>query len=319
LISKRIPSIVIYAVKNNNEKDGMTFPGNRITTRITPQKLFNFLFIHRQIAEFSMPSLEIGPRLSLHYQDHNPKGSPIALLLHGLGATGDSWVLQFPVLTQQGMRVLTPDARGFGRSSYPGGGVRITDLAEDMAALLCHLQVEKAHIIGISMGGTMALQLALDNPQLVDKLVLVNTFASLRPDRWNVWLYFALRFVLVHTLGLPAQAKAVAQRIFPASDQGTLRQALIEQICQADPRGYRAAMRALGLFNVSTRLSEIQCPTLVITGAKDSTVPPKNQAILANNIATAASNVPESAMLRVLSPDVFNRILLDFATKLEHH
>jgi pimeloyl-ACP methyl ester carboxylesterase len=65
------------------------------------------------------------------------------------------------------------------------------------------------------MGGTIALQLALDAPALIRKLVLVNTFARLRPKNPNLWFYYALRFIMVQMLGLAAQAHFVAQRIFP--------------------------------------------------------------------------------------------------------
>lgn len=261
-----------------------------------------------------MPLLPLASRLSLHYLDHNPTGSATILLLHGLGATCDSWALQIPDLTLAGFRVLAPDARGFGKSTYPGGNARIADMARDMARLLGHLQIEEATVIGISMGGTLALQLALDHPHLVNSLVLVNTFASLRPDRLGVWFYFFLRFILVHTMGLPTQAKAVAQRIFPAPEQAAMRQVLIEQICQADPRGYRAAMRALALFDVAKRLGEIRCPTLVITGENDTTVSPKIQSILAEKIPTARQVVIPGAghAASVEQPTMFNQVVLDF-------
>jgi len=261
-----------------------------------------------------MPFLALAPRLTLHYLDYNPTGSPTALLLHGLGANGESWILQVPEFINWNFRVLAPDTRGFGKSSYPGGSVRIADLSGDVVALLHHLKVETTYTIGISMGGTLALQIALEYPQLVKKLVLVNTFASLRPDRLSVWFYFALRFIMVHTVGLPAQAKAVSERIFPAPDQTPLRMVLQQQICQASPEGYRAAMRALGLFNISSRLGEIHCPTLVVTGENDSTVPPKNQAVLVKHISSARQIVIPGAghAVSVEKPELFNRILIDF-------
>jgi 3-oxoadipate enol-lactonase len=162
----------------------------------------------------------------------------------------------------------------------------------------------------------LALQMVVDHPSMVNKLVLVNTFASLRPEKISVWLYFALRFALVHTFGLPAQAQAVAKRIFPRANQEELRQALISQILQADPKGYRATMRALGLFDVKNRLSEIRAPTLVITGSSDTTVPPRIQKLLSENIHRASSKVIPDAGHAVIveKPQVFNKILLDFLT-----
>jgi pimeloyl-ACP methyl ester carboxylesterase len=219
------------------------------------------------------------------------------------------------VLQAAGYRILAPDARGFGRSTYPGGS-SIHDMAADVAELLEHLSIHNLDVVGISMGGTLALQLALDYPERVKKLVLVNTFASLRPRQPSVWLYFIFRFALVHTLGLPTQARAVALRIFPQSSQESLRQELIRQIVQADPRGYRAAMRALGRFNVSKQLHRIASPTLVVTGERDTTVPAENQRMLAAGIKHATQVViPEAGhAVTAEKPETFNSILVEFLT-----
>lgn len=261
-----------------------------------------------------MPFLSISPRLKIHFQDYNPQSPSTVLLLHGLGATGESWSLQIPDLTSAGYRLIVPDIRAFGQSSYPGGSMRVSELAKDMADLLEHVSVEQAHVIGISMGGTIALQMALDYPHLAKKLVLVNTFSHLRPEKPGVWLYFALRFLLIHTTGLPSQARAVAQRVFPHHQQAEYRRMLYEQILQANPAGYRAAMRALARFDVRRRLAEIRSPVLVITGSLDTTVPPASQTEMARNIP-AASHITLSGAGHAASvdcPEEFNRTLINF-------
>lgn len=261
-----------------------------------------------------MPILQITPKLRIHYLEYNPQGSPSVLLLHGLGATGASWILQIPVLVEAGYHVIAPDARCFGQSTYPGGGVRISDLAADTACLINHLGIDPVHVVGISMGGTIALQLALDAPLLIRKLVLVNTFARLRPKSPNLWFYYLLRFILLHMLGLAVQARAVAHRIFPRVDQDLYRQELVRQIGQADPRGYRAVMRALALFNVYNRLGEIHIPTLVISGASDSTVPINLQLELGHGIPSAKHIlIPEAGHAVIIDqPELFNTHLLEF-------
>jgi 3-oxoadipate enol-lactonase len=262
-----------------------------------------------------MPDLNLSPNLTLHYLEYHPGGAQTVLLLHGLGATGASWEFQFQPLVDAGFHILAPDTRGFGASSYPGK-TSVAEMAGDMAALLERLGVPSCHVVGISMGGTLALQLAVDHPGLVKKLVLVNTFASLRPKKISVWLYFILRFTLVHTLGLPAQAQAVAKRIFPKAEQEELRLALISQILQADPRGYRATMRALGLFDIRRKLSEIRASTLVITSGSDTTVPPKTQKVLSDKIPQALTKlIPDAGHAVIVEkPHIFNQILLDFLT-----
>jgi pimeloyl-ACP methyl ester carboxylesterase len=263
-----------------------------------------------------MPELTIRPGLTLHYIEINPHGRPAVLLLHGLGANGSSWQLQFAPLEQAGFRILAPDARGFGQSTFPGGSHTIADMAADMLALLAHLDISQAHLVGISLGGTLAQSMALTAPQKVSKLILVNTFAQLRPEKLGVWLYFALRLIMVHTLGLPVQARAVARRVFPKAEQEPLRRMLIEQICQADHQGYRATMRALARFNTRKRLPEILAPTLVISSRDDTTVPLRLQQQLAGLIPGARQvTIPEAGhAVTVERPEAFNQILMEFLT-----
>lgn len=261
-----------------------------------------------------MPVVEIAPSLSIHYLDLNPEGSRAVLLLHGLGATGESWGLQFEPLKDAGFRVLAPDGRGFGQSSCPKPCRSIKEMASDYIQFLRELGVNKTNVAGISMGGTVALQMAVERPDLVDRLVLVNTFSKLQPPSLSGWFYFAYRFFLVHTVGLPVQARAVAKRIFPHPGQNDLRQSLFEQVSQADPSGYRAAMRALARFNIHHRLKEITSPTLVITGEKDSTIPPAAQHSMAEAIPGARQVIIPGGGHGVSAdqPEAFNRILIDF-------
>jgi 3-oxoadipate enol-lactonase len=261
-----------------------------------------------------VPTLQIYPNLRIHYLEYNPSGFSTVMLLHGLGACGESWALQIPSLVDAGYRVIAPDIRGFGQSTYPGGKLRVSDLAADMARLLEHLHTGPAHLVGISMGGAIALQFALDFPALTQKLVLVNTFASLRPKNPSLWFYYALRFILVHTLGLPAQARAVSRRIFPRAEQDAYRQELVREICQADPSGYRAVMRSLALFNVANRLNEIYAPVLVISGEEDTTVPLRVQLDLMDSLPAARHILIPAAGHAVIidQPEIFNQHLLEF-------
>jgi 3-oxoadipate enol-lactonase len=250
----------------------------------------------------------------LHYLDPNPSGSPAVLLLHGLGANSYSWTLQFDPLISAGFRPIAPDTPGFGESPYDGRGWSVARSASAMADLLQELEAIPAHMVGISMGGTIAQQIALDFPQLVRKLVLVSTFAILRPTRLSGWFYFLQRFILVHTLGLPTQARLVAGRIFPGEDQQIMRDQLIKQISQADPRAYRVAMRSLGVFNSKRRLGEIKKPTLIVTGDRDSTVPLPSQRILVERIPGARQVIIPGAghAVTIDQPELFNRELLGF-------
>lgn len=260
-----------------------------------------------------MSKIALSNGVTIHYEEHNPAGSPAVLLLHGLGSAGADWIMQFPPLVTAGLRVLAADLRGFGQSPWPGG-TSVPAMAEDMALLLRELEAAPAHVVGISMGGTVALQLALEHAELVRRLVLVNTFARLRPQGLGSYLYFPLRMVLLHTLGLETQARVVTQRIFPHPDQKDLREELYDRIVSTDIHAYRASMRALARFNAEDRLGEINAPTLIVTGDQDTTVPPPVQRRLVEGIPGARQVVvPEAGHAVIVDhPDEFNQTLLSF-------
>lgn len=250
----------------------------------------------------------------ISFLDPNPSGAPVVLLLHGLGADGSSWGYQVPALIQAGMRPVLPDIPGFGRSPFTARSWSIRKAAEVLASFVQELGASRLALVGISMGGTVALHLALEYPGLFSRLVLVNTFASLRPKRLSEWGYLVGRYALANLRGIAAQTEMVANRIFPDEEQYVLRQELVRQIMQADQQVYRRAMRCLGLFNVKNRLREISLPTLVISGEKDTTVNLQLQKELAAGIGGARHMIIPGGGHAIIAdqPETFNRALIEF-------
>ncbi len=261
-----------------------------------------------------MPTYFIEGGGNVHFEEANPDGHPVAVLLHGLGSAGEDWQLQFPALTGLGMRVVAPDVPGFGWSPWPGGKVSIPRFAEMIARFMQGVGAVPAHLMGISMGGTIALQLALDHPQWTTSLVLVNTFPRLRPRKPADWLYFLMRAIVVRLISPGRQADMVKARIFPRPDQEELRRVLKQHILQADPKVYRGAMGALFRFDVYERLGELQMPTLVVTGAEDTTVDPAIQEEMARRIPRARQVIIPGAGHAVTadSAEAFNRTVVEF-------
>jgi len=261
-----------------------------------------------------MAKIVLEPGLVITYTDLNPMGQPVVLLLHGLGATAESWSFQFPALVESGFRVLAVDMRGFGGSTYPGGNNNPRIMSEGTANFLNHLDTSSIHLIGISMGGAIALQFILDHPSKVDSLILVNTFAKLRPKRFSSWLFYGIRFILIQVLGLANQARFVVNRLLPNPGQKILREELYNQIIQANVIGYRSIMRSFVRFDLTDRLGEIQSPTLVICGENDSVVPPETQFELVEKIPNAQHVlIPNSGHAVIAEkPDEFNQAMLDF-------
>ena len=250
----------------------------------------------------------------IHFLDPGDKNGKPVLLIHGLGVDGSSWVLQFPALIHSGFRPIAIDVPGFGQSPRGNSRWNIQRVSRYIAEFLQENKLLPVQIVGLSMGGIIAQQLVFDFPQMATKLVLVNTFSVLRPTSIHSWMYFVQRFILVHTLGIHAQANFVAKRIFPNIEQGELRNEMIKQIIRADPRAYRAAMRSLGLFNSRDRLPNIKIPVLIITGEKDTTVLPAHQSKLKNWIPGSRQElIPDAGHAASIdTPDEFNRLLVNF-------
>src|SRR6476469_9679455 len=133
---------------------------------------------------------------------------PDVVLSNSLGSTHVMWNPQIAELEERFM-VIRYDTRGHGASPVPAGPYSIDDLADDVIALLDGLGVERAHIVGLSLGGMTAMRLAARNPERVDRLVLLCTGAQLAPG--SAWTD---RAATVRAQGSAAVAEAVVQRWF---------------------------------------------------------------------------------------------------------
>jgi pimeloyl-ACP methyl ester carboxylesterase len=110
--------------------------------------------------------------IQIYYEEHG-KGDPL-LLIQGLGYPSGMWFLQIPALARN-FRTIVFDNRGVGRTDKPDEEYSIPLMASDAAGLLHALGIKKAHVVGVSLGGYIAQELALSQPDLVDRLVLLAT------------------------------------------------------------------------------------------------------------------------------------------------
>lgn len=251
---------------------------------------------------------------SLFYLDPFTQNSQVVLLLHGLGTEGSSWINQVQSLGAAGYRPIAPDLPGFGQSRFSGKRWSIKTTAQLVIDLMTSLNVERFHVTGISMGGTIALQAALDFQARMRSLVLINTFATLRPKRANEWYYLLRRYFKARIGGAGSQAELTAQRIFPQPDQEMLRQELIHHIRQTDPEVYKTAMYELGTFDVRKSIKNLHLPVLILTGENDTTVPLENQHDLAVGIPGSQQVMIQNAGhgMIVDKPEDVNSQLINF-------
>lgn len=206
--------------------------------------------------------------VTLHLRSFG-QGPPL-LLIHGLGSSGDDWAFQINPLASR-YQLIVPDLRGCGRSPVGLQPVSIASYAEELWALLDVMGVTRTHIAGFSMGGAVALEMALQQPKRMLRMVTINSLPSYRVDHWRKWLELNLQLGLVQLIGLPRTARMVAQRLFPDPHQQAMRQRVIDVLGSASVDPYLRCARALAGWCAADRIEQLQLPQLMIAGEKDYT------------------------------------------------
>jgi 3-oxoadipate enol-lactonase len=205
--------------------------------------------------------------VELHYESTG--AGDTVVLIHGLGSYIGDWRPQVDALSDT-FRIVTVDLRGHGRSSKPAGPYSVSQFAGDVAALIRSLDAGPAHVVGLSLGGAVAFQLAVDAPALLRSLVIINSGPSFVAS-WQIRLAVLLRLLLVKIAGLKRVGAMIAKRLFPRPEDAPLRRAFEEHFVTNDRRAYEASTRALIGWTVADRLSTITCPVLVVSGDRDYT------------------------------------------------
>ena len=184
--------------------------------------------------------------------------------------------------------------------------------------MLRRQEIAKAHIIGLSLGGTVALHLGLKAPALVRSLVLVNSFAHLRMNAKG-FLHSLTRLTLLLMGRMRTLGDWVAGGLFPLPEQAAMRRMASDHIAQTPRKTYMQAVWALTRFDARDELDSIDVPTLVIAGEQDATVPLPCKLELAEGIPAAKLCVlPGSGHATPYDAhEAFNHALLGFLRALD--
>ena len=214
-----------------------------------------------------MPAAEVnGASIYYECEGHGP---PL-LMIHGLGSSGDDWAFQREEFARH-FTLILPDLRGSGRSAKPPGPYSIAQFAADLWELLDRLGVESTNLLGFSLGGAVAQEMALLRPACVLRLVLCNALANYRTDSPRKWLEARMQVTLVHLLGLRGTAKLIANRLFPHEDQAPKRQRVVDVVGANPKAAYLASIRALIGWSALERVHAIACPVLILAAEFDYT------------------------------------------------
>ena len=242
-------------------------------------------------------------------------GPAPVVFIHGLGGDHSMWLYQVPACCSR-FPTITLDLRGHGQSTRPTGDCGMAEMAADVVRLLRALGVERAHLVGLSLGGMVAQQFALDYPLATASLVLADTLCGTPPGFENV-MRDAVRFIEENTMAAVAQARIT--NAFSDAVDPVLRSYLIDRVAQNDKAAYVRAARAAFGFSVGDRLAEITAPTLVVSGDQDRVTPPPLSDDLAARIpgARAARIGGAGHISNIERPQEFNRIVLEFLESID--
>jgi 3-oxoadipate enol-lactonase len=170
--------------------------------------------------------------LTVHYTQDGDASNPPLVFVHSLGSDLRIWDGVVPHLAAD-YRLVRYDFRGHGLSSCPPGPYKIEDFSRDLAALLDHTGIERCTLVGISIGGQIALRSALDHPDRVTALVLADTSARIATSE-----FWQTRVAAIREKGLPAVAEGILPRWFAGN------------YAEAHPAAYR------GYFHMLSRTPE---------------------------------------------------------------
>ena len=205
---------------------------------------------------------------SLHYllRGH---GEPL-LLIHGLGSSGAEWAMQVAALEGQ-FCVVVPDLPGCGHSGMLPSDCSIAGFARSLWALIDYLAFPLTNIVGFSLGGAVALEMALQRPESVPRLALINSLASYQVDHWRKWLVARMPRLMIAVFGMRALGRLSAGRLFPHAWQREMRERASVIIGAVPARSYLGLMRALEEWTTTDRLNRLKSRTLVIAAEHDYT------------------------------------------------
>jgi 3-oxoadipate enol-lactonase len=273
-----------------------------------------------------MPTAKIGD-VELYHEEHGT-GDPL-LCIMGFATDSTGWMLQLPAFAER-YRTVVFDNRGVGRSEKPAGAYTIHEMADDAAGLLDHLKIDRAHVLGLSMGGMIAQELVLRHPDRVRALVLAATFpepdvetetqrkliftqmggsiteaGEMRIDftAFNPLMFFQHLLPLVFNASfIQSELPKLMQMFSGALQYGFSIEAVMGQ------------MQAVMAHRATDRLATITAPTLVLTGDADRLISPANSDVLARSIPGAKLvRIPGGSHgFNIEMPDLFNREVLGF-------
>lgn len=253
------------------------------------------------------------------YYDIVGSGPPLCLI-NGYRLSGFAWPGAFISRLAARCTVIALDNRGTGRSDKPADGYELANLANDVVALLDDLGIARAHLLGYSMGGAIAQEVAIQHPYRIDQLILFATFCG------GIWSepasYSVFSRLLTREGQTPEEAARAAWPVTYSPEYLATHAAAVEQQMRRELQYptpifvARRQMEAILNFNRYWDLPRIGAPTLVATGGHDMLVKPPNASILASRIPNTRLELLADLGHRAIweAPEEIADFICDFVT-----
>jgi 3-oxoadipate enol-lactonase len=258
--------------------------------------------------------------IAIHYREYG-EGDPL-LMIMGLGGNADWWSEETLQPLAERFKVVTFDNRGTGRSGKPEGPYPVPLMTSDALGLMDHLGWTSANILGISMGGMIAQEIACTYPDRVRRLILISTncggkeqvlaapevYAALNMPRTG----FSNEDIARASLPLLYPQEYMEKN--PQRIEETIESTLISP---TKPECFMAQLNGLTKWSIHSRLCDMSKPTLIITGDQDVLIPPENSRVLADVIPNSRLVViPEAGhAVTAMFPEEVTREVLSFLTE----
>ena len=243
---------------------------------------------------------------------------PVVVLSHALATRAEIWSYQLPVLSNR-FCVLTYDIRGHGESEAGSDSYTFSLLASDVAKLLEQLHIGRIAFVGLSIGGMIGQQFALDYPDRLWGLVLCSTGSAIDEKAKSI---LEERVGRVRTEGLDGQVLPTLKRWFTnrfIEEAPCTMDWVSDQILSTSLEGYTGCCRALQELDFTNQLTRVRTRTLLIPGAEDAAFPEKSSRIIQDQISGSELTVLNGAahLGCVERAHAFNETLVPFLLKLQ--
>ena len=261
------------------------------------------------------------PRIAV---DHVGSGA-LVVFLHGIGGNRTNWRDQLPAFGQR-FHAVAWDARGYGDSDDYDGPLDFGDFADDLRRVLDHFRCDRAHLVGLSMGGVIALDFEARNPRRVASLTLCDSMPGFSTFSETERAEFVrLRQEPLLAGKTPKEiAPAVASTLISKRPRPGVFEALVASLSALRKESYLKTLAGSVGYARTFRLEDIEVPVHLIVGDEDRLTPPAVSRRMAERIRDSRLTIVAGAghLSNIEQPDAFNRAALDFldaSTKGEEH